>query len=77
MILIILKTEGPIHQTLNQSIFIFFLQQNMRVKTSRDWSGINICEKKKLLISKTAEFHLRGINKLPDKWWDLVWNAGE
>ena len=66
-----------IHQTLHQVISIFFILYKMLRMTNFFkkimWKPLW----KTYLSLKPAEFYLRGINKLPDKWDEVIQNNSE
>ena len=63
----------PIHyiyQTLHQVIFSFTTKCSEWQKIFSRGSGKNVC-------GKPAEFYLRGINNISDKWLEVIQNNGK
>ena len=67
-----------IHQALHQviSIFFFLYKNALRDKLFPKEDQMKMFVEN-LLSSKAAEFYLRGINKPPDKWPELIHNNGK
>ena len=68
------ECSTPIHQTLYQVIFIFFHSLENEKNVSLDYVKMFV---ENLSNSKLAKFYLRGINKLFDKWQELIHDIDE